>query len=136
MKGTRLRVLAIAAAAVVAGCGGTAPTPAPQDVPDAPPPKYTFAAKSPIPVRLTLRASADGGRVAPLYGGYRPTVVFDADPALLTCSISGIAVGGFGPGDTRDVALRCGKRVSLRPDATGFTMREGEQVVGSGVVLP
>ena len=130
--------LVVLVAAAAAGCGGSAPEPAPQAVAKAPLPRYDFGPKSPIPVRLTLRATSEGGRVAPLHGGYRPDVVFDAaaDAAPTTCSIGGAASRGFAPGETREVVLRCAKRVSVRPDATGFMVRDGEQVVGRGVVLP
>lgn len=135
MKGTRTLSLAIVAAAA-AGCGGTAPAPAPAAVPEEPPAHYAFGAKSPIPVRMTLLATGEGGRVAPLSGGYRPSVVFDAATPPVTCSIGGTPADGFDPGETHEVVLRCAGRVSVRPDATGFTVREGGQMVGSGVVLP
>jgi translation elongation factor EF-Tu-like GTPase len=137
MKGTGSLAIAIIVA-MAAGCGADAPAPAQQAADDAPPPQFAFVAKSEIPVRLTLLATAEGGRVGPLYGGYRPSLAFDAAPDAdaVTCSIASAAAGGFDPGETHEATLRCARPVSVRPDALGFTVREGGQVVGSGMVLP
>lgn len=132
--GTRPWLLALATLCA-GGCDSPAPPPSEPPAAQAAVPKYSYVGKSPIRARMTLLATGEGGRVSPLHGGYRPTVAFDAAAGPTPCSVSSVD-GGFDPGETHDVTLRCARAVTVRPDALGFTVREGEQVVGSGVVLP
>ena len=100
------------------------------------PPRTEFAAKTRIPVRLQLKPTAQGGRIAPIAGGYRPTVVFAASGTSTVCGVARGDVAQVGPGETHEVALRCQDAVRVPTDARGFSLLEEGREIGNGVVLP
>jgi translation elongation factor EF-Tu-like GTPase len=121
-------------ASALAACGAQQPEQV--DAPAAAAPRMDFAARSRVPVRLDMRATADGGRVAPFAGGYRVDVEFDG--AMKTrCAVSRGELPEIAPGSSHEVALRCKDALSLPEGGSrAFRLVEDGREVGSGVVLP
>lgn len=127
---------------VLAGCTQppAGPTPAGDPLAEPPkaaaPPQTSFAPKARIPVRLELKRTDEGGRMSPISGGFRPTMVFAASGTRTTCGVDRGDVGQFAPGDSHAVSLRCTDAVEVRGDSPGFSVLEEGREIGTGVVLP
>ena len=129
--------LAIVLAAGLAACGGQPPEQAgAAGESAAATPRTHFRAKSHIPVRLDMRATADGGRVAPFAGGYRVEVEFEGASSA-RCAVDRGGLAEIAPGSSQPAALLCGAAVELAEGGSrGFRLLEDGNEVGGGVVLP
>lgn len=136
MRGTGAGWLAVVLASGLVACGAQPPEHVGDAANAARPPRLDFAAKSRVPVRLEMRATADGGRVAPFAGGYRVDVEFEGT-ATTRCAVSRGDIPEIAPGSRHEVALMCGDAVRLADGGSrGFRVIEDGREVGSGVVLP
>lgn len=136
MRGTGTAWLAVVLASGLAACGAEAPEQAHGADEPVAPLRMDFTAKSKVPVRLELRATEDGGRVAPIAGGYRVDVEFEG-AATTRCAVIRGDIPEIAPGSRHDVALMCGDAVRLAEGGSrGFRLIEEGREVGSGVVLP
>ena len=83
-----------------------------------------------------MRATADGGRVAPFAGGYRVDVEFEGS-ATTRCAVSRGGIAEIAAGSSHEGALMCSNAVRLAEGGSrGFRLIEDGREVGSGVVLP
>jgi len=132
----RAIVLLLLAPALLAACGETAPPPAEPsaDVATAPA-RLDFPGKTPIPVRLEMRATGDGGRGFGLPNGWRGEVAF-AGGNTARCGVRGRDAGPIEPAGSYRVQLMCADAVRL-PEAgdRGFRVLEDGREIASGEVL-
>jgi hypothetical protein len=98
------------------------------------PKQVSFLGKSHIPVRLALKATADGGRAVPIRGSYRTQVVF-ADGQAQECAVSRGDLAELAPGNEYEVSLRCRDSLVLDAAALSFTVVEDGRDVATGTVL-
>lgn len=118
----------------LAACGGAQPEPVAATV--APPPRLDFPGKRPIPVRLDMHATADGGRATGIAGAWRGEFAFDGGTTA-RCGISSGALPALEPGSSHEVRLVCTVAVRLPDDGSrGFRLIEDGREVASGTVLP
>ena len=136
IMGPAIAVLALAA------CGGAptaagdaagqaaAGTAAPKDAPK----QVSYLGKAHIPLRLAMKATADGGRAVPIRGSYRTQVVF-ADGQAQVCAVSRGDLAELAPGGEYEVSLRCRDSLVLDAAALSFTVVEDGRDVATGTVL-
>ena len=99
------------------------------------PPRLDFPGKNPIPVRLDMRATADGGRAFGLPPGWRGEVAF-AGGNTTRCGVRSGDAGPIDPGASYRVQLMCGDAVRLPDAATrDFRVLEDGREIASGEVL-
>ncbi|WP_133000398.1 hypothetical protein [Luteimonas arsenica] len=120
---------------VLAACGGAPQSAAPAAaVPE--PPRLDFSGKRPIPVRLDMLATADGGRAVAIAGAWRGEFEFDGGDRT-RCGIERGELAEIAPGSSHEVRLICTAAVRLPDDGSrGFRMLEDGAVIASGTVLP
>ena len=125
--------LALLPVLALAGCGDPRPAPAGATAAQ----ELDFRAKHPIPVRLDLRSSADGGRQVPLAGAWRGRFAFAGAAGQVQCGLHYGEERALEPGTSHELRLLCNAAVALPDDGRrGFRVFEDGREIGSGVVLP
>ncbi|MGY0612839.1 hypothetical protein ACW7GZ_09445 [Luteimonas sp. A537] len=118
----------------LAACGDATQVPA---VATPAPPPLDYQAKRPIPVRLDMRATADGGRAVAISGAWRGEVDFDGGDPAAHCGIKRDGIAAIEPGSSNEVHMLCARTVRLPDDGSrGFRVLEDGREIASGVVLP
>jgi len=132
---TRIVRLALALALPVslAACGNATQEPV---APAPAPPRLDFPGKHRIPVRLDMRATADGGRATAIAGAWRGEFAFDGG-GVARCGIERGGAGAIEPGASHEVRLICAAPVRLSEGGSrGFRVLEDGREIASGAVLP
>ena len=95
-------------------------------------PKHTYNFKA----KITLYSSAMGGRIRPVYSGYRPSFIFNSKKHY-SGEIHLIDKDILMPGESSEATIRLLPastiRGNLKPN-DAFTISEGNKTVGSGVI--
>lgn len=127
--------LALALPLAFAGCDGS-PGGQPEAAATVPPPTLDYPGRHRIPVRLDMRATADGGRAYAIAGAWRGRFVFDGGDDV-RCAVDRGDAETIEPGSRHEVRLVCSGAVRLPDDGSrGFRVLEDGQEIASGVVLP
>lgn len=126
--------LALALPLVLAACGGAPQQP--EAAATVAPPRLDYPGRHRIPVRLEMRATADGGRVVGIAGAWRGQFIFDGGDDV-RCAVDGGDAGTIEPGSIHEVHLVCSGAVRLPDDGSrGVRVLEDGQEIASGAVLP
>jgi hypothetical protein len=129
------RILMLLAPAMLIACGEAPPERA--AVAEPPAPRLHYPAKQPVPARLDLLATGDGGRAVAIPSAWRGEVHFDGGDQGNHCGIKRGDHPEIEPGGSYDVELVCTHAVRLPVDGSrGFRVLEDGREIGSGRVQP